>query len=189
MSTILKNQIQSKEISLRQQNQINSNTHGIHQLRQQQSHSLSKTEIIVSDLPTSFTNSYEEIVKYTFDAIGASQLLIQVLGIIRFINKPPQQNSNPPSNFLLAVHVTGHDIALRLISLKMNFKELKLSQVFKNPALEGLLYLNILHPPNIYLLLKKPRTVARSKNTFGFILALPISVMMIVSQQYLFTAN
>ena len=133
-------------------------------MRQQQSHSLSKTEIIISGLPISFTNPYEEIVKYTFDAIGASQLLIQVLGIRRFINKPPQQNSNPPSHFSLAVHVNGHDIALKLISLKMNFKELKLSQVFKNPALEGLLYLNILYPPHIHSLLKKTRTVARCKN-------------------------
>ena len=50
MSTILKNQLQSNKTSLRQQKQINSNTHVIHQLRQKQSHILSKTEIIVSGL-------------------------------------------------------------------------------------------------------------------------------------------
>ena len=116
LTTILRNQQQSNETNTRQQNQIDSNTQSIYQIRQQQSHSLSKTEIIISGLSTSITNPYEEIVKYTFDAIGASQLIIHVLGIRRFLNQPSQQNTNLPSHFSLAVHVNGHDIALKLIS-------------------------------------------------------------------------
>ena len=48
--------------------------------------------------------------------------------------------------------------------MKLNFKELKLSQVLKNIALESLIYLNILLPPNTHSLLKKARVVARFKN-------------------------
>ena len=92
----------------------------------------------MSGLSVLLHNTQDDSVKSTFDTIVATQLL-----------------------------PNGHDITFKLISLKMNFKELKLSQVLKNQALEGLIYLNILLPPNTHSLLKKAR-VRKNENSPAF---------------------
>ena len=67
------------------------------------------------------------------------------------------------STYSIAVRLISRDALDTLIDLKREHKELKCADVFSNPSLTGLVYINEILPVHKYQLFKRARSIAKTK--------------------------
>ena len=144
---------------------IQTNSSEITALRHESTESDRKHELVISGIPSILMQQH-------------SRFLSFICKIRPFnINNNAQPNQTPstdPQNatplttavkpyFSLAVRIASRDVLDTVIELKRENPELKNADVFSNPTLTGLIYVNEILPSHKYQLYKRTRSYAKSK--------------------------